>query len=291
MFEKTADVVAGDIGKPGVTGLVIKQWLAVLPEGLVGVHTGAAIASQGLGHKGCGLPVSLSGVANDVLERLHIVARMQQVRVFVVDLLDTTGGYFVVEAFNLKADFLQVVHNVIAHRNGLVIRSDREITIINTNLVAAVRAAIHHGFLARTPPSLIRIYVVERMVNAGGIAHRIEDIELRLGTDGTRICNAGFLQVLLCVLRDRARFAAVRGLGEWIANKELHVQSLVITERIDRCGLWIRDQNHVRFIYRGKARDGGAIESKAFAGSFFREKAGRHSQRVLSAENIAEADI
>src|SRR5690625_4333717 len=291
MFEKTADVVAGDIGKPGVTGLVIKQWLAVLPQRLMGVHTGAAIASQWLGHKGCGLPVSLSGVANDVLKRLHIVARMQQVRVFVVNFLDASAGYFGVETVKLKADFLQVVHNVIAHRNGLVIRSDREITIINTNLVAAVRAAIHHGFLARTPPTLIRIYVVERMVNAGGIAHRIKDVELRLGTDGTRICNAGFLQILLRILRDGARVAAVGGLGKWIANKELHVQSLVITERIDIRGFWIRDQNHVRFIYRGESRDGGAIESEAFAGSFFREKAGRHSQRVLSAENIAEADI
>src|SRR5690625_1211247 len=291
MFEKTADVVAGGIGKPCVASLIVEEWFAVLPEGLVGVHTGAAIASQWLGHKGCGLPVSLSGVANDVLERLHIVARMQQVRVFVVDLLDTTGGYFVVETFNLKADFLQVVHNVIAHRNGLVIRSDGEITIINTNLVAAVRAAIHHGFLARTPPTLIRIYVVERMVNAGRVAHRIEYVELRLGTDGTGIRDAGFFQVLLCVLRDRARVAAVGGLGEWIANKELHVQSLVITERIDIRGFWIRDQNHVRFIHRGESRDGGAIESKAFAGSFFREKAGRHSQRVLSAENIAETDI
>src|SRR5690625_2374690 len=175
--------------------------------------------------------MGFGGVANDVLKRLHIIASMQQVGVLVVDLLDTTGGYFMVEAFNLKADFLQVVHDVIAHRNGLVIKSDREITIIDPNLVAAVRAAIHHGFLARTPPTLIRIYVVERMVNAGGIAHRIEYVELRLGTDGTRICNAGFLQVLLCVLRDRARVAAVGGLGEWIANKELHVQSLVITER------------------------------------------------------------
>src|SRR5699024_9576248 len=164
-------------------------------------------------------------------------------------------------------------------------------TTLFRSLVAAVRAAIHHGFLARTPPTLIRIHVVERMVNAGGIAHRIEYVKLRLGTDGTRICNAGFFQIFLGVLRNGARVAAVRGLGEWIAHKELHVQSLVITERIDIRGLWIRYQNHVRFIYRGKARDGRAIESKAFAGSFFREKAGRHSQRVLSAENIAEADI
>src|SRR5699024_7504116 len=223
----------------------------------MGVHTGAAITSQWLGHKGCGLPVSLSGVANDVLERLHIIASMQQVGVLVVNFLDAAGCYLVVEAFNFKTDLLQVVHDVIAHRNGLVIRSDREITIIDPNLVAAVRAAIHHGFLARTPPTLIRLYVVERMVNAGGIAHRIEYVELRRGTDGTRICNAGFLQVLLCVLRDRARVAAVRGLGEWIANKELHVQSLVITERIDIRGFWIRDQNHVRFIYRGESRDGG----------------------------------
>src|SRR5699024_2277675 len=164
-------------------------------------------------------------------------------------------------------------------------------TIINTNLVAAVRAAIHHGFLARTPPTLIRIHVVERMVNAGGIAHRIEYVKLRLGADGTRICNAGFFQIFLGILRNGARVAAVRGLGEWIANKELHVQSLVITERIDIHGLWIRDQNHVRFIYSGESRDGGAIESKAFDGCLLRQQASWHGERVFSAENIAEADI
>src|SRR5699024_7514016 len=31
MFEKTADVVAGDIGKPGVTGLIVEERLAVFP--------------------------------------------------------------------------------------------------------------------------------------------------------------------------------------------------------------------------------------------------------------------
>src|SRR5699024_1691049 len=41
VFEKAADVVAGDIGKPGVTGFIIKQWLAVLPQRLVSVHAGA----------------------------------------------------------------------------------------------------------------------------------------------------------------------------------------------------------------------------------------------------------
>src|SRR5699024_8033663 len=105
------------------------------------------------------------GVTNDVLESLHIITGVQQVRVLVVDLLDATGGNFVVEAFNLEADFLQVVDDVIANRNRLVIGRNREIPIINADLVAAVGAAVHHGFLAGAPPSLIGIHVVERVID------------------------------------------------------------------------------------------------------------------------------
>lgn len=106
MFEKAADVVAGDVGKPCVAGFIVEKWLAVPPEGLVGVHAGAAIASQWLRHKSCGLPVVLGGIADDVFESLHVIAGVQQIGVLVVDLLDTAGGHLMVEALNIEADFL-----------------------------------------------------------------------------------------------------------------------------------------------------------------------------------------
>src|SRR5699024_9998806 len=105
--------------------------------------------------KGSSLTVCFGGVANDVLKRLHIIAGMQQVGVLVVDFLDAAGGYLVVEAFNFKTDLLQVVDNVIAHGDGLVIGSDREVAVVNTDLVAAVGASVHYGFLAGAPPTFI----------------------------------------------------------------------------------------------------------------------------------------
>src|SRR5699024_5346985 len=131
-----------------------------------------------------------------------------------------TGGYFVVEAFNFKTDLLQVVDNVIAHRDGLVIRSDREVSVVDADLVAAVGAAVHHGFLAGAPPTFIRVHEVEGVVYARGIADGIKDVELSFRTDGTGIGDTGFLQVFLRVLRDRARVEAIGSLGEWIPDKD-----------------------------------------------------------------------
>src|SRR5699024_9956128 len=99
--------------------------------------------------------VCFGGITNDVLERLHIIASMQQVGVLVVNFLDAAGCYLMVEAFNFKPDLLQVVDNVIANRDGLVIRSDREVAVIDADLVAAVGASVHHGFLAGAPPTFI----------------------------------------------------------------------------------------------------------------------------------------
>ncbi|CAB4546037.1 unannotated protein [freshwater metagenome] len=39
VVEESTDVPAGNVGQTGVTELVVEQRLAVLPQGLVGVHT------------------------------------------------------------------------------------------------------------------------------------------------------------------------------------------------------------------------------------------------------------
>ena len=77
----------------------------------------------------------LSRVAHNVLKRLHVIASMQQIRILIINFLNAARDYLMVETLNLKTNLLQVINNVISYRNGLVIGRNREVAIIDTNLV------------------------------------------------------------------------------------------------------------------------------------------------------------
>lgn len=77
----------------------------------------------------------LSRIAHNVLKRLHVIASMQQIRILIINFLNAARGYLMVETLNLKTNLLQVINNVISYRNGLVIGRNREVAIIDTNLV------------------------------------------------------------------------------------------------------------------------------------------------------------
>src|SRR5699024_2417097 len=55
--QQAADVVAGRLGEAGVALLVVEQRLAVLPQGLVGVHAAPAVVEKRLRHEGGDLAV------------------------------------------------------------------------------------------------------------------------------------------------------------------------------------------------------------------------------------------
>ena len=84
MRQQAADVVAGGVGEAGVALLVVEQRLAVLPQGLVGVHAAAAVVETRFGHEGGDLAVLVGGVLHDVLE-LQVIGHVQGVEL-VVDL-------------------------------------------------------------------------------------------------------------------------------------------------------------------------------------------------------------
>ena len=77
----------------------------------------------------------LSRIAHNVLKRMHVIAIMQQIRILIINFLNAARGYLMVETLNLKTNLLQVINNVISYRNGLVIGRNREVAIIDTNLV------------------------------------------------------------------------------------------------------------------------------------------------------------
>src|SRR4029078_4543708 len=62
VVQDAADVVTRQIGQARVTGLVVEQRLAVLPQRLVGVHTRTVVAETRLAHEGYGLVLAPPGV-------------------------------------------------------------------------------------------------------------------------------------------------------------------------------------------------------------------------------------
>ena len=262
MVQDAADVVAGHVRQTRVARLVVEQRLAVLPQRLVGVHAGTVVTEQRLGHEGDGLAVLPRGVLDDVLEQQHIVGRGQQRVELVVDLGLSGGADLVVAALQDEARVLQVGGHLVAQVHIVVIRSDGEVAALGPHLVAAVGGAVGLIGLAAVPPARLGVDLVEGAVDLRVEAHRIEDVELGLGTEVAGVGDAGAGEVVLRLAGDVARIARVRLTGEGIVHEEAQVQRLGRPERIDACRVGIRQQHHVRLVDRLEAAHRGAVEGQ-----------------------------
>ena len=291
VVQQAADVVARDIGQSCVASFVVEEWLAVLPQRLVRVHTGAIVTCKWLGHKGCGLVESYRGVFDDVLESLDVIGRMQHGVEAVVDFLLSAGADLAVEALNLETDFLQSTDHGIADLNGLVIRRGREVAALFAVLVTEVWGAIKVRVLTAVPPTLVGINVVESLVCISLVLDGVEEVELCFRAELTGICDTGGDQVLLSLARNVARVAGERLMGERIMYKALNVQGLFRTERIDVCRVRIREQGHVRFIDGGKTINGRAIKSHSFFSGVLIELGSRDAEVMFFAWDVGKADV
>src|SRR5699024_9354847 len=174
VLQYAADVVAVGIGKTRVTILVVEQRLAVLPQGLVRVHTRTVIAGQRLRHEGRGLPIPPRHVADDVLESLDVIRRSQQRVELVVDLLLPAGAHLVVQTLQGEARLHELLAHLIAQVLVAVVRRDREVATLRAGLVAQVAGTIQVELLVAVPPTGIGIHAVESLVALHAVAHGVE---------------------------------------------------------------------------------------------------------------------
>jgi hypothetical protein len=77
MMQDAANVVQRCFAQPSII-VAWEQWLIVLPQTLMYVHTRAVIAEDGLWHKGRGLIVPTRHILDDVLEPHHLVRHLRQ---------------------------------------------------------------------------------------------------------------------------------------------------------------------------------------------------------------------
>ena len=184
------------------------------------------------------------------------------------------------------------MRDLVAHRDGFVVRGDGEIAIIDLYLVSPVWFAIDHGLFPGTPPALVGIDMVECRVDRGGIAYGIEDEKFRLAADIAGISDTSFFQIFLSMPCNTARVSGVCcTIGIRFVHEKLHIDGLACPERIDISGRNIRVQHHVGFIDCCEAVDRRPVKGKSFIRRLFGKCASGNGQCVFYASQVSKAHV
>ena len=247
MLQDAADVVEAGLRDVGVAATLVEEVLAVLPDRLVGVHAGAVVLEQRLGHERRRLAPLLRRVLRAVLVPAHLVRHLRQGVVAHVDLGLAAGGHLVVVHLDADADRFQREHHVGADVLELVHRGHGEVALLVARLVAEVRP-VRRPLLAGVPRARLGVDEVVAAVVGLVEADRVEEEELELGADVDGVSGAALLHVGLGLLRHVPRIARV-GLAR---HGVLHVadehEGRHRRERIHLRGGGIRHQQHVGLV-------------------------------------------
>ena len=191
VVQDAANVPASDVRQACVTGLIVEQRLAVLPQRLVSVHARAVVASQRLRHKRDRLALFPGGVLDDVLEGLQIICSVQHRVELVVDFLLAASADLVVGSLQVEAGVGQLEAHFVAQILVMVVWGDREVAALQASLVTQVRGSIWVLVLASVPPAFDGVNFVEAAVGVGFELNVVEDIELGLSAEEAGIGDSG----------------------------------------------------------------------------------------------------
>ncbi len=286
--EQTADVPAGDVRQAAVALLVVEEGLALEPQRLVRVHARAVVTEEGLGHKGRDLAPLLGDVLDDVLELQDVVGRVHHRVEAVVDLLLAAGAHLVVRALEDEAGLDQVQRDVVAEVGRLVDGRDGEVAALVRGLVGEVPALFD---AAGVPGAFLGVDGVERGVLLHLVAHVVEDVELRLGGEESRVGDAGRREVLLGLLGDLARVLGVDLAVARVVDVEEHDERLRLAERVEVGGGDIRDELHVGLVDVREAADRRTVEQLTDREELLVDCRGGDVEVLLHTRQIRETDV
>ena len=131
------DVVQRHLRHPGVTGAGEQRRLA-LPDALMGMHAGAVVAEDRLGHEGRGHTVAHRDVLDDVFVPGQPVGHFGQRLEAHVDFGLAGGGDFVMLFLDADADALHLEHHLGADVLQAVGGRHRKVAFLVLDLVAEV---------------------------------------------------------------------------------------------------------------------------------------------------------
>ena len=238
VLNQTANVPACDVREVSVAALIVEEGLAVLPQRLVAVHTGAVVTEHRLRHEGHGLAPSVCGAFDDVLELQQVVSSLGEGVELVVDFCLAGCAHLVVATLNLKANLVQSNAHCVTQVSLLINRSNREVTALNRSLVTQVATLF---LAAAVPVRFVRVNLVEHRIRLDLVADVLEDEELSLRGEECGVCNAGGLQVSLSALSDAAGVTVVGLAGAGVHDGADDDQGLLNAEGVNVRGLNIGD--------------------------------------------------
>ena len=145
--------------------------------------------------------------------------------------------------------------------------------------------------LERGLRALDAVELVDAVIRAGAELHVVEHEELGLGAEEGGVADAGRLQIVLGLLRGRARVAGVelagRGLDDVADEDQL---GLAANGSITAVAA-IRHQDHVALVDRLPAGDRGAVEHDAVAERFLVDRGDVLRGVLPLAARIGEAQV
>ena len=255
------------------------------------VHARAVVLEQRLGHEGDGLARGVRHVLHDVLVEHQLVGHRRQRVEAHVDLGLAGGAHLVVLHLDRDAHLLQRHQHLRAEVLVLVHGRDGEVPLLVADLVAEVRRAVELRLAPGVPHALDRVEEVVARVLVLVEARRVEDVELGLGPEVRGVGDAGAAEVVLRLLGDVARVAAVGLAGDRVLHEAVDVERLVLRERVDHRGVGIGDQEHVRLLDLLEPADRRAVEAQAVLEDVLGELVRRDREVLHEPRQVAEADV
>ena len=223
------------------------------------MHAAAVVLKERLGHEGDGLAVLVGDVLDDVLVEHHVVGRAHQRAEFEIDFCLAAGGDFVVMALHLEAAALHGHRHLGAQVLVMIGGRHREVAFFEARAISQIvfRAA-------RVPAALFRVNEIKTVLLTLVETDVIKNKKFRFGAEVGGIGQAGGGHIHFGFLGDVARVAVVALLGDRIDHVGHHHQRSYLGERIEHEPGGIGDQQHVAFVDRGPAANGGAIHAETF---------------------------
>ncbi|CAB4546005.1 unannotated protein [freshwater metagenome] len=147
-----------------------------------------------------------------------------------------------VSALNLEASVQKGGAHLVAQVGVVVDGRNGEVATLVAGLVAQVAAFF---FATGVPCAFDGVDEVVASVLLGFEANVVKDVELGFWSEVDRVSNAGALEVFLSLGCHVAWVAAVELVGERVNNREVHVQRLGCTERVNHGSVEVGNQLHV----------------------------------------------
>ena len=248
------------------------------------MHAAAVVGKQRLGHEGGGLAVLVGHVADNVLEQPHVVRRLHQRVIPLIDLRLPAGGDLVMVALDVEAALHHGLGHLAAQVLVVVRRRHREVPFLVARAVAEVVP-----FPAGIPTPFLGVDVVEAGVLVLVEADAVEDEELGFGPEVGCVRQPAALQVQLRLLGDPARVALIVLAGDRIDHVGERDNRGRLGKRIhEYCR---RIGEHVALVDGRPAANAGAVKTVALFEDLFRQFVDRIGNVVGQSRQIGKAYV